>query len=350
MQRVKLGIIGCGVIGRVHAEAAAACPLVELTAVADLREEMAAQVAEAFSVKSVYRDGLDLIAEAEVDAVVLALPTAGRFALAMSAFEHGKHVLTEKPVAMNTQQLLEMIEAQGELVAACCSSRFRFTASAAAAEEFLATGALGRLRLVRCRFIGPAEQPPSQPPPPWRLSRQLNGGGILVNWGCYDLDYLLGLLRWQLVPRLVLAQCWPVPEAFSSWVAPGSDAETHFVAHVLCDGGTVISLERAEYAAARPDAAWEIIGDRGSLSLNMLPSKDKRLVFYEASSTRGVVEHVIWQGDDDWAATRLGPLEDFALAILNGTPPKTRLSDALLLQRVSDAIYSSAETGAAVEL
>ncbi len=350
MRKVKLGVIGCGVIGQAHLKAATACPLVEVTAVADLREDAARQAAEQFSVPAVYREGLDLIAEADVEAVVLALPTAGRFELAMSAFEHGKHVLTEKPVAMNAEQVLQMIRAQGNLVGACCSSRFRFTASAAAAEKFLASGALGELRVVRSRFIGQAQEPPTKPPPAWRLSRELNGGGILVNWGCYDLDYLLGLLDWRIKPRVVLARCWPVPAAFQSWVAPESDAETHFAALICCDGGAVISFERAELAAAQPDAAWEIIGDRGSLSLYMLPGQGKRLVFYEASARDGVIERVIWEGDDDWGVGMSGPVEDFAAAIIEGSEPKTSLAHALIIQRITDAIYQSAESGRAVSV
>ena len=58
------------------------------------------------------------------------------------------------------------------------------------------------------------------PAPAWRLSRALNGGGILANWGCYDLDYLLGVCGWRLQPETALAQSWQVPAIFADTVAP----------------------------------------------------------------------------------------------------------------------------------
>jgi hypothetical protein len=51
---------------------------------------------------------------------------------------------------------------------------------------------LGDLRVVYCRVHQPATGTPEKAPPPWRLNKSMNGGGILMNWGCYDLDFLLG--------------------------------------------------------------------------------------------------------------------------------------------------------------
>ena len=62
----------------------------------------------------------------------------------------------------------------------------------------------------------PAGLPPKNPPPAWRLRRDQNGGGILVNWGCYDLDYLFGLLDFRLTPRVALARTWPIGQPFAA--------------------------------------------------------------------------------------------------------------------------------------
>jgi UDP-N-acetyl-2-amino-2-deoxyglucuronate dehydrogenase len=350
VQPVRLGIIGCGVIGKVHLEAAVQSSLLEVVAVADLDEARACAAAERFGVPRVYTDGQLLLADPDVEAVVLALPACARTSLALRAFERGKHVLTEKPVAMNAAEVRQMIAARGELVAGCCSSRFRFLPAAQAATDFIATGALGPLRLLRCRAVQAASPPPQTLPPAWRLSRALNAGGILANWGCYDLDYLLGLTGWILKPRLVLAQTWTVPPQFQSHLPPGSDAETHAVALIRCEDGAVIALERGEYMAARSDAAWEIIGTAGSLRLNMLPAERKQLVFDEGTATDGVASRVIWEGDEDASLTRRGPVEDFAAAIRTGHPPKTTLEQALVVQQITDAIYAAAEQGKAVEI
>jgi predicted dehydrogenase len=317
-------------------------------AVADLSEERGRAAAERFGAPKVYRDGLDLIADPEIEAVVLAFPAVGRTELGLAALRAGKHLLTEKPVAMNAEVVRRLIAARGDRVAACCSSRFRFTEPAQAAAEFIATGALGEVRVARLRNLVPGGKPPEKAPPVWRLRRDLNGGGILMNWGCYDLDYLLGLLGWSLRPQTVLAQTWTVPPAFAYSADPSSDAETHVTALVRCAGGEVIVYERSEMTAATGQNAWEITGTGGTLRLAMLPGKGVSLLFDEAVTGQGVVTRTVWAGDADGSVTSRGPVDDLAGAIREGRPPKTPLEQALTVQAISDAVYRSAETGQAV--
>lgn len=178
----------------------------------------------------------------------------------------------------------------------------------------------------------------------------MNGGGILTNWGCYDLDYLLGITGWRLQPQTVLAQTWTAPPSFESHVAPGSDAETHLVALIRCAGGVAITYERAEYAVALEENSWEIIGDRGSLVLQMTPSADKRMTFVAADVNLGTTSETIWSGSDSWDIGHVGPVTDFAYAIQTGCTPQTDLQRALVVQEITDAIYRSAQSGEAVRL
>lgn len=350
MRPVALGLIGCGVIGRHHMAAAGRSPLIRVAAVADLIESKAREVADQYGVPKRYGEGADLLEDGEIEAVVLALPAVGRLPLALKAFSRGIHVLTEKPVAMNAGQVAQMIAARGSLVAGCCSSRYRFLPAAQAVTEFVATGALGELRVIRARNLTPAGAPPVAPPPTWRLRRGENGGGILMNWGCYDLDYLLGVTGWSLKPELVLGQTWTLPSHFASRAAPDSDAETHLTALIRCAGGAVITYERGEFMAGRADSAWEIAGSRGTLRLRMTTEQSKVITFDAADSERGVVSSVVWQGEEDATRMHDGPVQDFCAAIREGRPPKTSLEQASVVQQISDAIYRSAELGRAVEV
>ncbi len=350
MEPVRLGVVGCGVIGPTHMAAAAESPLLDLVAVADLIEERARSAAEKFKARRVYRSGAELLDDPEVEAVVLAFPTGKRTELALQAFARRKHVLLEKPVAMNAGEVRQMIAARGGLVAACCSSRFRFLEGAKVAADFIASGALGDLRVVRCRNIAAAGPKPVTPRPDWRLTRALNGGGYLVNWGCYDLDYLLGITGWSLRPRLVLAQTWTVPPQFRSHIAPGSDAETYYIALIRCEGGTVISLERGEYMPAHSEDAWQIIGTRGSLTLKMTWGCPKAIVHDDTTAEKGVKTHTLWQGEETTSLTSSGPVTDFAAAVREGRPPMTTLERSLVIQQVTDAIYASAASGRAVDI
>ena len=350
MRKVRLGIIGCGVMGTVHLKSARACPLTEVVAVADVMEDRARTAAEEFEASRTYIDGDSLLDDETVEAVVLAMPTCFRTPLALKAFERGKHVLTEKPVAMNAGEVEKLISAKGKRVGACCSSRYRFRPSASAAAEFIAGGALGSLRVVHARELRGAGPAPNTPRPDWRLKRSLNGGGILMNWGCYDLDYVLGVTGWSVKPRVALAETWRIPPQLEPHIAPGSDAETHFAALILCEGKTVISFERGEYVAGHGDAAWQILGTKGSLRLDMTGAKGKRIVHDSTSDEEGLLSDVIWEGDESAEAVNLDLLHDFASAVLEGHPPKTTLEQSLIVQKISDAIYASADQGKAVEI
>ena len=171
-----------------------------------------------------------------------------------------------------------------------------------------------------------------------------------MNWGCYDLDYLLGLTGWQLKPRLVLARTWRVAPSYESYVAPDSDAETHVTALVVCEGGTVINYERAEYAAARAENMWQITGTEGSLRLSMVPGKEPTAVFDCATPDRGTVSDDLGLDTPDPLAGMALQLDDVAHAIREHRLPQSGLEEALLVQRITDAIYESSLRGAAVEL
>jgi predicted dehydrogenase len=350
MEPVRLGVVGCGVMGTRHAADAKRTQLFDVVAVADLIEERARGVAEKNGVPQVFSSGDKLLACDEVEAVVLAVPTGVRTPIAKQALAAGKHLLLEKPVAMNAGEVRELMAMQGDRVAACCSSRFRTVASAQAMAQCIAQGTLGPLRLVRMRAIGAAGKAPSSPPPPWRQSKALNGGGILVNWGCYDLDYLLGLTGWQLAPETVCAQTWPIAEHLRARVAEGSDADSHYLALVRCQDGVVISIERGEFAAAGDEEAHHFIGAEASLRTRMTSYQPKVVTLDETNSDAGVVSRELWSGSDDHEGMTAGVLADFARAIRQNRRPLTDLARALVVQQITDAIYESAETGREVRV
>ncbi|MEX0653231.1 MAG: Gfo/Idh/MocA family oxidoreductase [Phycisphaeraceae bacterium] len=353
MSKVTFGLVGCGVIAGMHAEAAKASPDAELVAVTDLRADAAKAFADKHGVATVHASTDDLFADANVDAVVLAMPVKGRTALAVEALQAGKHVLLEKPAAMNVDEVAQIMaarDAAGDRVVAGCSARHRFLPSAEKATEVVASGVLGALRVVRGRAVMPAGGPPKSPPPVWRVRKDLNAGGIMSNWGVYDLDYLLGVCGWTLTPRQVLAQVWSVSRQFGNRVAEGSDAETHVAALVQCEGGVALTLERGEFVPTVRDTAWQIIGERASLRMNLLPGKENQLWLDESDEEKGVVSKLLWEGEETWPTVHNGPLGDLAEAIVHGRPPRTGLEQAMVIQRITDAIYASSDTGQAVTL
>jgi predicted dehydrogenase len=343
---LNLAVIGCGVISQFHLRAVAKLTTARVVAVSDLRADLAQKTAAEFGVPHWTTDTAELLANPAIDAVVLALPAFARTALALEAFRHGKHVLTEKPVAMNAAEVRAMLAVQGNRVGACCSSRYRAFESARVARDFLRSGALGALRVISCRGVNPAGAPPKGPMPAWRLRKDLNGGGIFVNWGCYDLDYLLGLLDFKLTPQFALARTWQAGAPFAAYAAPGSDAETHANFVVTFAEGCVLNYERAEFSTLPPDNHWQITGERGTLTMQMLKAAKANIVLTEPDAASGTRTRVLWEGDETpLTAEHDGPVFDFVEAILEKRAPRTSLQDALLFARIADAIYASSASG-----
>jgi predicted dehydrogenase len=342
----NLALIGCGVIAQYHLRVLAKLTTARAAAVCDLRADLAQKAAADFGVPRWTTDAAELLADPAIDGVILALPAFARTPLALEAFRHGKHVLTEKPVAMNAAEVRAMIAAQGDRVGACCSSRYRSFESARVARDFLRSGALGAIRTISCRGVNPAGAPPKNPHPAWRLRKNLNGGGIFVNWGCYDLDYLLGLLDFKLTPQFALARTWQVGAPFNAYAAPGSDAETHANFIVTFAEGCVLNYERAEFSTFPADNRWQITGERGTLTLQMLKATKANIVLTEPDAATGTRTRVLWEGDEAAStAEHDGPVFDFVDAILEKRAPRTSLQDALLFARIADAVYASSASG-----
>jgi predicted dehydrogenase len=133
--------------------------------------------------------------------------------------------------------------------------------------------------------------------------------------------------------------------------APASDAETHVCAIIRCEEGTVIMYERAEFAAAQTENSWQIVGTKGSLKLTMTGGEKKRTIIHDDTTSQdGVITKTLWEGVEDLPPMNTLVLRDFAAAIREGRQPKTGLEESLVVQKISDAIYASAEKGKAVEI
>jgi len=350
MEPVRLGVIGCGVIGKTNLKAAMATEMVEVVAAADLRVERR-EWAKEQGVARIYEDGRDLLdRDPEVEAVIIAYPASTRTAMGLRAFARGKHVLTEKPAALNAREVRSLMAARGDRVAACFSSRMRMCASAEKATELVKSGALGAIRHIHVRALRAGGPKTEKAPPPWRESFCMNAGGILTNWSCYDLDYVLGVTGWFFRPKTVLGQWWPCVPEFRCHIAPDSDADSYFTALVVGEDGSVLTLERGEFMPAPPEEAWQVIGTKGSITLGMTGSEDRRIVHHEGSAEKGLVSNVIWEGKDPGPSINSRVIEDFASAVRDGHAPATGLEQALTLMRITDAIYASAASGGAVDV
>ena len=113
----------------------------------------------------------------------------------------------------------------------------------------------------------------------------------------------------------------------------------------------MLTMERAEFSSMTTDQAWEVIGTEGTLHLPMQRPREgpNAVILDRFIPGEGVVSEAIWEAEQD-SYSGEGILENFVEAVHQDKPPKTTLEQALIMQKITDAIYTSAETGAAVSI
>jgi len=267
-------LAGAGFIAHHHARAAASLPNGVAVSAADpspaAREEFNAEFPHADLYEDV-KEMLDAPAS-ENDIVVVAAPPFARRDLAMAAIESGRHVLCEKPLAMNVREAEELLAAgrNRDLVIGSAAGRFLGDGHTDAVRAAVREQALGdpyhatwvdRSRRSR---TGIEHQPESH----WPLDASRAGGGVLMNWGCYDLATLNHVLDPERVD--VLAAWTATPETGHDLPEDvTNDVEQHAGAALRYhrpDGSTVaVTYERADCTHGAERTVFEIEGTAGAI-------------------------------------------------------------------------------------
>ncbi len=191
MNTLRIGLIGCGGIGHLRAQAAAKNAAVQLTAVADVDAERASAFAAQYKTAS-EKDWASLLRRADVDAVIISTPPDSHAEIAIAALQAGKHVLCEKPLARSTAECQRMLDAaQSSRRTLATGFNYRFYPSVMKAREFFDSGAIGELDHIRS-YTGYSASAHNQA---WLHDVAIMGGGTLRDNGIHLIDttcYFLG--------------------------------------------------------------------------------------------------------------------------------------------------------------
>jgi predicted dehydrogenase len=198
MRTVKLGIIGLGYIGQLHLRHSLRIPNAEVVGVADVSAK-ALTKAKKLGVKKTFTSYESLLKDAEIEAVVIALPTHLHLKCAREAAEAEKSIFLEKPIARNVEEAKEIISAaQKNSVKLMMGYHMRFNNKFCKVKEEINNGLVGDVENAHAIFMssGPffhrAEGNAPVPVPDWWFNRNLTGGGVLIDLG----SHMINLLRW----------------------------------------------------------------------------------------------------------------------------------------------------------
>ncbi|MFP8957969.1 Gfo/Idh/MocA family protein [Natrialbaceae archaeon A-CW3] len=355
MRDVGVGIVGLGGMGQLHAsnmrEEGA-----EIVAGADLVPEKREQFGLEFGAET-YNSHEALIADADVDAVVVTTPNKFHEPISVAALEAGLDVLVEKPLA-HTLESAERLAAVADDADGICMVGFhnRHAASAAMFDAYKADGRFGELTHVEANYVRRRGVPG---PGSWFTNPDLAGGGALLDIGVHAIDLALYTLEFPEVIEVSgvarttfgTDEDYADPDGFgSNWDA---EAETYEVddsvtALIRCAGGQTISLEAGWATNRESSMDFRVRGTDAGAQFDIGDS-DLRII---GASTAGCDHYADAELTGDASVTGHYEQDRYFLETIEaGVEPTTNtVEEALTVQRVIDAIYRSSETGRSVSL
>ncbi|MEJ2538458.1 MAG: Gfo/Idh/MocA family oxidoreductase [Gemmatimonadota bacterium] len=267
----------------------------------------------------------DLVADDDIDAVYIPLPNRYHAEWAIRAAQAGKHVLCEKPLAMNAEECHAMAEAAQEAgVVLMEAFMYRFHPRTTRVMERLSEGAVGELRTLRSAFTFRLRHPFNI-----RLNPEL-GGGALMDVGCYCVN----------VSRTLTGAEPVAAQATARWTGdqPGEGVDDeltgvlHFPGGVTAHFDCALTQERREF--------YEAQGTEGYLRVESAFLPGTGDVVLEEHRGGDVTEHPV-DGDDEYRLM----VEHFMECVRTGATPRWPASEAAANMKAIQALYRSARSG-----
>lgn len=189
MEKFRFAILGCGLIGDIHAQAILSHPDAELYAMCDVSRERAEEYASRYGARA-FTSYDELLADPNVDAVSICTPSGMHADQAITALRAGKHVLLEKPMALTSRDALRIRDAEaesGRLVSVVFQTRY--VEDIRYLKSLIDDGRFGTLAFCDL-YMKYWRDPTYYSASPWRGTFAMDGGGALMNQGIHGVDVM----------------------------------------------------------------------------------------------------------------------------------------------------------------
>jgi UDP-N-acetylglucosamine 3-dehydrogenase len=326
---VRVGVIGVGVFGSLHARVYAEAETAELVAVADVDAGRAAGLAGQYGCAS-YSDYRELLARSDVDAVSVCTTDRLHAEPVIAALQAGKHVMVEKPLATTLEDCDAMIvAARAAGVTLTVGHILRFDPRYRAAHDAIRAGRIGRPLHIAARRNNRRSA----------ATRLADKTTVHFFLGIHDLDCLLWCLGRPL--RHVYAESVP---------ADAASPEAYLCLLRFADG-TLASLEVSwalpESYPGRLDAAWEVVGTEGSLYVE---GGGVGTLLHDEAGTEALDNRYYGEVDGRFVGPLRDELHHFLRCLRDGAPPLVTPEEARSAVEVVLALERSRREGRAVTL
>jgi len=339
-KNVRIGVIGVGAIGPAHIKGFQQAKGAEVTAVCDVDAGRARAAAQEYGVPHVFTDHRKLLAADLIDAVSVCTPNNTHLPLTIAALRAGKHVLCEKPIAMNGREARLMVQAAKRARRILMTAQsMRYGGNARFLKQMAESGRLGEIYYAKGMMFRRAGIPRG-----WFQDSKQSGGGPIVDLGVHVLD----LMWWVMgTPRPVMAFAATFDHLGRAGEGMGTWGVNYRPGRFSVEDLGVALVRFADGRAAGVEVSWathtedlfmlRLFGTRGGAQL--YPS----LVLYETQdgTSFDVTPHA--PRVDGYA----GETQHFVTCIQRGKEPLSPASQAVVVMDMLDAIYKSASTGRA---
>ncbi|RKN84906.1 Gfo/Idh/MocA family protein [Paenibacillus ginsengarvi] len=350
-RKTRLGIIGAGNIGAVHAgEFSKLADLCEIAAITDVAKPLAESRAKQFGIPVVEESPEKLIENRDIDAVIIGVPNKFHADLAIAALEAGKHVLLEKPMGLDSEHAKRIVRAQratGNVL--MVSHQMRWDWVPLQVKKQAEAGALGRIYSAKTGWYRRKGIPGWGT---WFTRKDMSGGGPLIDIGVHMLDlalYLMGDPKPVAVSGAVYAEFGPKKKGIGTWGTPNWngvwDVEDLSTALIRMEDGSTLTLEVSWAVHMDTDSKpfIHLMGSEGGASIRGAEGK-----FLTEAFDRDMEVALKTPANDEGPRIRLS--RHFLDCVLNGTQPLPSAITGLTNNLIIDAIYESSRTGSEVKL
>jgi predicted dehydrogenase len=328
---LRIGIAGYGYTGRIHAQACLAQSAARLIAIADSDPERLKDLPSGVRACPDYEDLLG----SDVDAVHICLPTHLHCDVAVAALARGKHVLVEKPLAVNLEEAHRMLRAAksaGRVL--YVGMTHRFYPELREAKKLVDDGAIGDIVLCNDCAI---EHLGFLNVPQWYLEKKLAGGGPALTSGIHLVDRL----RWFTGDEVAAVSGSASNPYFGGDVEDAGQMFLQFRSGISAQ--VTVAFMREAYPLV---CDLQVIGTRGSITVHTWHG-------YEMSNASGRQERVFYTDQEHRAKVQVGvegEIREFCSAIAEGRDPWPSAHDNIRSLAIIMAYYEAARTGRPVEM
>lgn len=350
-QKIRIGIIGAGNIANVHLQNFTALKdECEVVAITDVFLPLAKQRAEQYGIASVMETPEDLIRSNSIDAVIIAVPNQSHAPYAILAMEHGKHVLVEKPMGLNSEAAKDIVRAQRSSgLTVMVGHQMRWEPLALSVKEQIDRGELGHIYTAKTGWYRRKGIPGWGT---WFTQQEQSGGGPLIDIGVHMLDlafFLMGEPKPVSVYGSTYAEFGPRKKGIGGWGKPNwngiYDVEDLATAIIKMEDGSSLTLEVSWAVHMDTDSTpfLHLMGTEGGVALRGNKGK-----FLTERFDQPIELPLAAPENDEGSRTRLS--KHFLSCIREGTTPWTSAETGLRSNLIIDAIYESSRTGGEVKL